>query len=188
MAIYDTGHFVIPGITYLGTATGGIGNCAGVASGYPGGIAFCSGYAVAGETDAMVNSTGIKFYSVSSGVPSTNPVFQVDGSGNTIVGANLQANGHLLVQQTTQPGIAQTGGSGTPTLSITATDVSGTVIEATSATGFVLTFHTPWGVAPDCVVTSPTGTALTSYTPTTTTLTVVNPTATAARFSYSCMQ
>ena len=42
--------------------------------------------------------------------------------------------------------------------------------------------------APDCTVTSPTGSTLTSYTVTTTTLTLVNVSATGNKYTYHCIQ
>ena len=64
-----------------------------------------------------------------------------------------------------------------------------TTPSGSSASVSVVTFATPYttGVPPDCVVTSPTGTAITSYAVTATTLTI-NTASTTGSFTYMCMQ
>jgi hypothetical protein len=135
---------------------------------------------------------------VINGLPSGTPTLQVpnangtialvDSSGNSIVAGTLTEQGHVISTQATAPTVAQSGGTGLTTLNAQATDVKGTATEGTLATGFVVTFHTVYPTAPDCVVTSPTGTALTSYMPATSSLTVANVAATDAKFSYQCIQ
>jgi len=73
-------------------------------------------------------------------------------------------------------------------LDATASDAAGTLTEGTSQTGFVLTFEVAFATAPHCVVSSPTGHAFTSYTATTTTLTVANGVQTGSKYSYVCLQ
>jgi Pectate lyase superfamily protein len=81
-----------------------------------------------------------------------------------------------------------TGCGASPAISTTATDVHGTITEGAAATGCVATFAVAFATAPDCVVTSPTGSALTSYAVSATALTVVNASATGDRFAYHCVQ
>lgn len=80
--------------------------------------------------------------------------------------------------------------AGTATLDATASNQSGTVTEGAAQTGFTLTFNTtnPFPTTPHCVVSSPNGSALTSYTPSTTTLVVANLTATGSNFTYACFR
>jgi hypothetical protein len=73
-------------------------------------------------------------------------------------------------------------------LDATASDTAGTLTEGTLQTGVVLTWHTAYATAPHCVVSSPSGAALTSYSATTTTLTLVNASATGDAFTYVCVQ
>jgi hypothetical protein len=100
----------------------------------------------------------------------------------------VQSLGHEINTETVAPTVAQSGGTGSSALNAQATDSKGTVTEGTSATGFVLTFNSAYATAPDCIVTSPTGSAFTSYTPATGTLTVVHDALTAAKFTYHCIQ
>ena len=109
------------------------------------------------------------------------------GTGLTVTN-NIALNGHFISTQGTAPTVVQSGGSGSSTLNAQATDMKGTVTEGSSATGFVLTFNTAYATTPDCVVTSPTGTVVTSYTPAAGTLTVVNSAATGAKLTYQCLQ
>ena len=76
----------------------------------------------------------------------------------------------------------------TPAINATATDTKGTITEGTTATGCVLTFAAAYVTAPDCTVTSPTGSLLTSYSVSTTALTIVNASATGDKFTYMCIQ
>lgn len=79
-------------------------------------------------------------------------------------------------------------GSGSPTTNTQANDHKGTITEGTTATGCIATFHTAYATAPDCVVTSPSGAVLTSYSTSTTALTLVNASATGDTFTYVCIQ
>ena len=76
----------------------------------------------------------------------------------------------------------------TPSLDATATDAAGTVTEGTTATGFVLTFNHSFATAPHCAVSSPNGATLTSYSVTTSALTLVNPSASGSKWTYWCPQ
>jgi hypothetical protein len=81
------------------------------------------------------------------------------------------------------------GGCGTsPSLDATATDGSGTVTEGTTATGCTLTFAVAYATAPHCIISSPSGSAFTSYSTSTTALTIVNASASGNKYSYVCVQ
>lgn len=100
------------------------------------------------------------------------------------IGTCLQVQmGGLLPQQTTAPTIA---GTGTPVLAARSTDTAGSVTGGTSATSIVVTWAYPKTNAPFCLVASPTGTVFTSYTPSTTALTIALSATTGAQFTYSC--
>ena len=99
-------------------------------------------------------------------------------------GGNTSYGAHFGVIQTTAPTIT----TGTATVDSHASDVAGTVTEGATQTGFTLTFNVAWKTTPHCVVTSPSGSALTSYTVGTTTLAVANASATGDVFSYVCVQ
>lgn len=92
---------------------------------------------------------------------------------------------HIGVLATAPPAVT---GCTSCTLNATASDTHGTLTEGTAQTGFVLTFEVPFQTAPDCTVTSPSGNVFTSYTPSTTTLTLVNASQTASKYSYVCLQ
>lgn len=92
---------------------------------------------------------------------------------------------HIGVVQTTAPAISGCTGC---TLNATAADAKGTLTEGTAQTGYVLTFNKAFATVPDCVLSSPTGHAFTSYTATTTTLTVVNASQTGSKFTHVCVQ
>ena len=77
-------------------------------------------------------------------------------------------------------------GSGSPALSASATDFSGTITEGTSATGCVLTFGATKAVAPVCSVSSPGAAAFTSFSTSTTALTIVNSSASGNQYNYVC--
>lgn len=83
------------------------------------------------------------------------------------------------------PGVTACG-EGNPTVTPTATDASGTITGARSATGCQLVFRTPWPWVPECIVTSPTGSPITRYVVSTTALTIVHPMGSGDRFSYKC--
>jgi hypothetical protein len=92
---------------------------------------------------------------------------------------------HQAYQQTTLPAI--TGCTGC-TLDATGSDTAGTVTEGTTQTGFVLTFHVAYATAPHCVLSSPTGGGISSYSVLAASLTVVNPSLTAEEITYVCFQ
>lgn len=85
-------------------------------------------------------------------------------------------------------GTAPTITAGTATLDAQASDLSGTVTEGTAQAGFTLTFGATYTTVPHCVVSSPSGVALTSYAVTATTLAVVNASASADVFTYVCVK
>lgn len=96
-------------------------------------------------------------------------------------------DGHLGFLATAVP-VLSACGTGSPAVDATANDASGTITEGTTATGCVLTFSTAYQTAPHCVVSSPTANAFTSYTPATTTLTIVNGSASGNKYTYLCTQ
>jgi hypothetical protein len=104
---------------------------------------------------------------------------------NSTLWAELSATGHWISLGTAP---AATSCGTTPAMSAQATDYKGTVTEGTTATGCILTFATAYATAPDCIVTSPTGSVLTSYSVSTTALTLVNSSASGDKFSYVCIQ
>lgn len=95
------------------------------------------------------------------------------------------AMGGLFAPQATAPTVS---GTGTPTIANGSTDNNGTVTGGTSATSIVITWAYTKANAPFCLVTSPTGTAFTSYTPATGSLTIALAATTGAQFTYSCWQ
>lgn len=85
-------------------------------------------------------------------------------------------------------GTAPTITAGTATLDAQASDLSGTVTEGTTQTGFTLTFGATYTTVPHCVVGSPSGVVITSYAVTATTLAIVNASASADVFTYTCVK
>lgn len=77
-------------------------------------------------------------------------------------------------------------GSGSPALDANATDFSGTITEGTTATGCVLTFSSAKNTTPHCTLTSPNSTAFSSYSVSTTALTIVNSSASGNQYTYVC--
>lgn len=74
-----------------------------------------------------------------------------------------------------------------PALSAGANDIHGTVTEGATVAGCVITFANAYTNAPDCVLSSPTGTLLVSYSTTTTSLTITHFSASGSKFTYHCM-
>lgn len=107
----------------------------------------------------------------------------------TTVGTNNYANVNIInnAHFGSSTGSPPTLSSGA--LTTGSTDTRGGVTEGTASTGFTLTFHTTFvSTAPFCLVSSPTGSAVSSYSTTLTTLTVANVSATGDVFNYFCMQ
>lgn len=124
-------------------------------------------------------------------VGGTNEFTVTDAGTGTFTGniAAVSASfaGLTLSSHITSTGTAPTTSNGT--LNATATDTKGTVTEGTSSTGFVLTFATAYTTSiPDCIVTSPSGVSITSYSPALSTLTVVNASATGGKVTYMCIK
>lgn len=103
------------------------------------------------------------------------------------IGAAKSNDGHIGVLKNTAPALSSCGG-GSPAVDSTASDVAGTVTEGTTATGCTVTFFKSYQTAPHCIVTSPGGFALTSYSTSTTALTLVNASASGNTYTYMCMQ
>ncbi len=108
---------------------------------------------------------------------------EFDASGNFIL-----SKGHLWSASTNVTSSALSGCGTSPAINASATDTKGTITEGTTATGCVLTFLVAYTVAPDCVISSPTGNTPTSYSTSTTALTIVNISATGDKFTYHCIQ
>jgi hypothetical protein len=120
-------------------------------------------------------------------------VMRISGAGNPATSianffGNLSPVGHLISAQTALTASNLSSCGTTPAINATATDVKGTITEGTSATGCILTFATAYATAPDCTVTSPSGNALTSYSTSTTALTLVNASLSGVKYSYTCVQ
>jgi hypothetical protein len=178
----SSGEVDAPGVNVL--ASGSTATLSGTTGYSASGLTFGRQIELNGDNDITFNATGgLWFFGVNnSGVRSTTEAMTIFGNGN------VQISGHQISVQGTAPTVAQSGGTGSTTLNAQATDAKGTATEGTAATGFVVTFQSAYATAPDCVVTSPTGSALTSYTPATGTLTVVNAALTGAKFTYHCIQ
>lgn len=95
------------------------------------------------------------------------------------VPGTLTLGGHLRGISGTAPTIGA-GGS----LDANASDVAGTVTGGTASTGWTITWGTAYAVTPHVVVSSPNGSFFTSYTASTSGLTLVNLSATGAIFTY----
>lgn len=78
-------------------------------------------------------------------------------------------------------------GSGSPSIAAGSTPRRGTITEGTSATGCVVNYPNNLPYAPNCVVSSPTGSALpTSYSTSVSALTIVNGAASGNQYTYVC--
>ena len=116
------------------------------------------------------------------------------GLGTTVPNAALTVgsaggtadDGHLGFLGTA-PALTSCGG-GSPAMDATANDASGVITEGSSATGCVATFAIAYQTAPHCIVSSPSGNAFTSYTTSTTALTLVNASLSSAKYAYICTQ
>lgn len=83
-------------------------------------------------------------------------------------------------------------GGGSPSLDSKATDTMGTITEGTTASGCTLTFKNVYNTggnnaAPHCVISSPNGATLTSYTVSNSAIVIVNPSATGNEYTYECL-
>lgn len=79
-------------------------------------------------------------------------------------------------------------GTGTPTLATRSSDTAGQITGGTSATQIIVTWAYVKGHAPFCLVTSPSATPFTSYSASTTALTINLSATTGAVFTYNCWQ
>ena len=117
------------------------------------------------------------------------------GQSVLILTDNTTAPGNYLAvpwgtpSHLTGAGIAPTLSACGTSPSITgAMDTRGTVTEGTASTGCVITFNVQFSPAPVCTVTSPGGFALTSYSVSTSALTLVNASSPGNTYSYVCIQ
>lgn len=92
-------------------------------------------------------------------------------------------NGHIAGGRTIAPTIASGG-----TLDAQSSDMAGTATTGTASTGFTITFGTAYATAPHVVISSPSGNAFTSYTVSTTAITLVCAALTGATFTYQVVQ
>lgn len=106
--------------------------------------------------------------------------------GDTLAIAGGNGAVHVAVKSTAAPTV--TGCGAGCALHPGASDVRGTINEGASASGAVLTFAAAYATVPECVVSSPTGTALGAYTATATTLTLTHAATSNAKFTYICLQ
>ncbi len=155
-----------------------------------------------GTTKIINNSRGLNIFtkdgvdslSIAIGqVTATNfhSAGNISATGNLSAGATLTTSGNVqigqhLVGNGPKPILSACGRGAT--LTSTASDIHGSIIEGSTATGCTLIFATAFATAPDCVVSSPTGSALTSYSTSPTALKLVNASATGDKFSYICAQ
>lgn len=109
------------------------------------------------------------------------------GGGITVAGSPTTVT---MVGHSVYTGTAPTPSAcgTTPSISSAATDTKGTVTEGTTATGCVVTFAVAYTTAPDCVVSSPNGAGVTSYSTSTSALTIVNASASGNKYTYMCIQ
>lgn len=154
----------------------------------------------AGATTLQVTptSSGVNYIVVTGATTGNAPAVKASGSdtnvdlrltpqgtGVVLAVGPLQFSGHEI-STGTNPTLSACGG--TPSVNTQATDAKGTITEGTTATGCVATFATAYATAPDCVVSSPSGSAFTSYSVSTTALTIVNASASGNKYSYVCVQ
>ena len=114
------------------------------------------------------------------------PINQIQCLYNTDPNAVITNAGHYAARPDSgQPVLSGCGTS--PLLDGRASDTAGTITEGTTATGCTLTFNVAFlGEGPNCVVSSPSGSPLTSYTTTLTTLVIVNSSSSGEKFNYLC--
>jgi hypothetical protein len=175
----NTGRFLTTGgtSTFIGngvgpTAVTGINN-----------ILIGSGAATGGPTQVDVAAAATS-HVINIGNVFTATGTNVVATSAAAVAGNFAFGGHLSNSRSTAAPTINAGG----TLDASASDAAATVTGGTASTGFVVTFGTAYTTAPHVVMSSPSGAAITSYAVTTTTLTVVTPSATGATFTYQCIQ
>ena len=122
--------------------------------------------------------------------PITAPSATFTGSGTALTVTNNASFGSLSIGHIISTGtIPVASACGTsPTVVTGSTDTGGSVTEGTTATGCTVTFATAYATAPFCVVSSPNGAPFTSYTASTTALTIVNASASGDDFTWVCLQ
>jgi len=100
--------------------------------------------------------------------------------------AEIATVGHVALRASgTAPALSNCGTS--PSLASNGSDMAGIITEGSSATGCTLTFTTPYSFnAPQCIVTSPSGSSLTSYSASGSALTIVNSSASGNKYAYVC--
>lgn len=144
------------------------------------------------NSSTLPGTTGYLALSATSGLViagsgSTNDLSLRNKSALTVLGIPTNTS-HILLAGTFLTATNLSACGTTPAINAQATDAKGTITEGTTATGCVLTFSTAYATTPDCIVTSPSGILPTSYTAATTTLTIVNTSATGDKFTYHCIQ
>jgi hypothetical protein len=140
--------------------------------------------------DINTFTSGLSGAAPASGGGTTN-YLRADGTWATPAGSGC-SNNCTLTGLTTMAHLKFTPNSPTvssgSSLDSNASDSAGTVTEGTSSTGFTVTFAVAFATAPHCNVTSPTGLSYSSYTTSTTSIAVTNPSATGNTFTYQCFQ
>ena len=132
---------------------------------------------------------GLQITAASSG---TAPALGAQG-GDANISLAIVPKGNGAIQM--QNHIASSGALPTlsacgtsPSITTGSTDTRGAITEGTTATGCTIAFATAYATAPVCVVSSPNGILPTSYSASTTALTIANASATGDQFTYACMQ
>lgn len=175
-AISDTGQTDHQGIV-TAASNAALASIAGRTAGFsPSGFTFATNAAASGESDLIYAAAGgMNLYAAANDGSIGKPAMRLNGKGD------LTITGHEV-----STGPSPTASSGA--LSASATDRKGTWTGSASGTGATITFAAAYAQAPDCVVSSPTGTLISRYVATATTLTFVIPPTTAARVSYICIE
>lgn len=125
----------------------------------------------------------------------TNAALGLNANGSGVISLNSQAkftagssspawffNTKLKFSQTTQPTIT----TGSATIDGNASDTAGTITETASQGAVALTFNAAFGNTPHCTISSPSGASATSYSVSTTVLTINHATASGDVWSYHC--
>lgn len=149
-------------------------------------------------TGAITGHVAASFQLGNSAASSTNPTLRPNQAATT-TGWGAQAAGNIscviaavercritnegyIGIQATAPVVT---GTGSPTISTGASDWAGRAVSGTAATSLIITFNLAHTNTPTCTVTSE-GLPYTSYTVSTTAITLVLPTLTAVAFNYHC--
>jgi hypothetical protein len=143
-----------------------------------------SGY----SANQTLSFASMHFTPAATGIVNSSLALSGGTASITLTGSSASIAAHLASTSTYLTSSALSGCGTSPSISSYATDTKGTITEGTTSTGCTLTFGTAYSTTPDCTVTSPGGSALTSYTASTTTLVLVNASSSNEKFAYNCVQ